>query len=491
MKWVKNLKNKSKKVDMIFWGEILVIAAMIIPVLLVSLHALPAEDDFFKAYVMKLKVDENQSYFQSAFNQAKGLYNTVGGYVFANFLSYFFSPLLRGGVKAVQGTAFIINLFFYFSLCFFVINVLISICNVKNKRVTFAICILILFAFTNDYNNSQVLTWYCVLVEYVLLVAGALWGIYFFLKALQSGKKAYALAAALIGFLMSGGALNVTALNCGMYLVVGIIGFWIYKQRRTAVICFVSALAGGIINAVAPGNFNRHDSMSNTYSIGGAIKSAVFHTWSRTQYLLIYTPFILLVVVVFLLALKYINFKRGKYLNPILILGAVFLGVIVVNFPVCLGYNGGSFPQRCVWVEDCWICLGIFSWAIYLSAWIKNYYGEITLRRDVILCIVISGLFFCCNLGAVSSLDSLPVVEMTKQLASGEIKEYSEYWEGVFEEIESTDCKEVVIYRDEIMRNEFVHYPGIDGHIDNWINSAAAHYYDKDWICIMTERPEQ
>lgn len=482
--------KKFCKVDKIIVCEIIIISIFILPILILSTYSVPAADDFFKAYVMRLNIEEGKSYVRSAFERILNIYESSGGYIFANFLSHFFSPMVRGGIWALRVVVCIVNTFFWISLCLFVRFSMINSCKVYSERKILLACILVVLALTNNDINSEVMTWYCVVVEYVLLVAGMLWGILFFIKALQKEKNIYVVLASLIGFFISGGALNVTALNCVLYLAVGTAGFIVYNKRKISIICFCSALTGGLINVASPGNYIRHDAISGSYSIGEALKTAAFLGWSRIQYLMFETPFVLLLVVFFILMLRHNeNSKREKrkyLINPVWLVCVVFLSVVVVNFPVCLGYGSGIFPDRCVWVEDCCIYLGTFSWTAYLAGWIQNRYRDgIVLRKDTLLCIIISSILFFCNLGNVRDLDGYPIIQIVKQLTNGQAAEFKEYWDGVFEEIESTDYGEVVIYRDEIKTNPFIYGPGIDSHIDNWINSAAAHFYGKDWICIL------
>lgn len=319
-----NIYKKACKADKIIMGEIIVISTMILPILFISAYSVPAADDFFKAYVMRLNIEAGNSYLWAALIKVTDLYQNNGGYFFANFLSYFFSPLVRGGIEALRATVFIINCFFWFSVCFFTCFVMKRICKIDSKRRILFVCILALFAMTNNDNHREVMTWYCVVVEYVLLVAGMLWGIIFFIKAIQGERKIFAVMASLIGFLMSGGALNITALNCIIYLAVGIVGFTIYNKRKISVICFCSALAGGIINAASPGNFIRHDTISGEYLIGAALKTAALNVWSRAQYLMFETPLILLLVALFILVLGYIDkgerIEKRK-LNPVVFSG--------------------------------------------------------------------------------------------------------------------------------------------------------------------------
>lgn len=482
------VSDKIRKADWIVVSEIVIIGFIILPILLVSLYALPVADDFSNAYSVKIKIADNHSYIKTALSCVIYYYTRVSGYYFTLFLNYFFSPFLRGGISALRAVVFAINLFFYFSLYCLVSELLGLVCKIRNRRVTFAIYILVLFAFINNYSNPEIGTWYCVMVGYVLAVAIMFWGIVFFLRAMQCGKRLYAVLALLLGFLVSGASLNVTALNCMLYLIISYLGFTIWNKKKVAVICFAAALLGGVINAVAPGNFIRHDSVSSSYSIGSSLRLSVSLCLSRFQYLLSHSLFAILLIALFVIALTFIDYTEWrKMFNPLFVLCVVLIGVTVINFPVCLGTGNSMLSERCKWVQDCGIYIGMFCMMIYLAGWLKNKYGKIEIRRDILLCISISCILFVCNLGTVRGYDSYFTVQAIKQLTNGKISEYSKYWESVLAEIESSEDKEVIVYREKMEKNQFISDPRIDSAEGNWVNSAVALYYGKDRVRLVAE----
>lgn len=355
-----------------------------------------------------------------------------------------------------------------------------------DRRKQLLIYIIVLISLTNNYNNVETWTWYCVLIGYVFVVACIFWGVSFFIQAIRYDKIYYIIAASVIGFLASGASLNVTALNCGLYLLIGIIGLWAYNKKKVSIICFSSALAGGIINAAAPGNFIRHDITTTSYSIVGSLEAAAMLGISRVQTLLTYSPFVLLLIIFFLFSLKNINnAERRCKLHPSIILLITFAGITIVNFPVCLGYETTSLPYRCIWVEDCTIYIGMFAWSGYLAGWIKGRSGGFEIHKECCLCIALSCLLFFCSLGNVRSMKSYPTFQMMRQLLNGELEEYAEFWEEIFREIEISDDGNVVVYREAMKENDFITSPGMWGDKGNWINRSIASYYGKDSAYIV------
>lgn len=479
MKWL-------RKIDWILMIELAAVCIIVIPILIVSFYAIPSADDFGNSVTIRKSLLQHSSYFGAALSEVIWYYKNISGYFFGAFLDFYISPLLRGGITALRWTVFFCNLFFYSSLYFLIDELLRFFYEIRDKRVSLLTYILMLFAFVNNEYNSEMITWYCALIGYVAVVACMFWGVIFFLKALQSNRKTYVILSSSLGFLVSGGSLNVTALNCGIYLLIAYVGGWVYRKKMTAIICFASALAGGIINVIAPGNYLRHS--TDSYPVLSALSLANYHEMQQLQKLLFGSPFIMLLCIFFILCLKSIHHPRAVnsgYL--ILFAGVIYLGIIAVNFPVCLGYIVSYFPERCVWVENCVIYFGSFSWVACLAEWLKSKYADLEIRKDTLVCIFISLVLYGCNFSATRDISDYPTIKMIQQLVSGKIADYTRFWENILEEIEHSKEDEVIIYRDEIWIHEFVLWPDITSDKDHYTNQWVADYYGKNSVFMTTE----
>lgn len=239
------MKNQNIKIDWILMGEIVSICVILIPIFILSFYAIPAADDFSMSNKITASMAEGYSHIGASLHMTIVYYKYFGGYFFALFANWLVSPLLRGGINALRITVFAINLFFYLSLYVFVKNLLKIFFEAENLKVKLLLYFLVLFAITNNYNNSETWTWYCVSIAYVFLIGCMFWGIIFFIKAVKCEKALYIIGAAVIGFLVSGGSLIVTALNCGIYLLIGFWAVYVYNKKKVAIICFCNALGGG------------------------------------------------------------------------------------------------------------------------------------------------------------------------------------------------------------------------------------------------------
>ncbi|RKJ46728.1 hypothetical protein D7X98_00010 [bacterium 1XD8-76] len=483
MKKQVKIKKWLQGIDGMIILEIVAVCIMLIPVFIISFYTIPSADDFVNSVTIRTSMQNHRFYISAAISEVIYYYKNVSGYFFGAFLNFYISPLLRGGMGALRLTVFLLNLYFFVSLYFFINEFLRFFYNIRSLKVILFVYTLVLFIFINCKYNSEMTSWYCTMIGYIFIVACTFWGIIFFLKAIQSGEIKYAVLSSAVGFLASGGSLNLTALNCGMYLLVAYFGYKAYQKKKISTICFVSALAGAIINAVAPGNFIRHG--VDSYPVFRALYVANYHVKQEMQELMFHSPFILLLCIFFVLMLKTIHNPRNiKGRSLIIFAGIIMLGAAVVNFPVCLGYIESYFPDRCVWVQNCVIYLGAFAWTACLAEWVKGKFYDLEIKKDVMICICISFLLYGCNLCVIRDPSDYPTLDMIKQIASGEIAGYVDYWEGVLQEIEYSEESEVVVTREEIRSNTFIRDPDLSFDKDYEMNVGIARYYGKDSVYI-------
>lgn len=79
--------------------EMVVICIIVLPILAVSLHALPAADDFSNTNRMGMLLAEEHSYLKVSLSEVRTYYKSTSGYFFSAFLNFFLSPFLRGGLR--------------------------------------------------------------------------------------------------------------------------------------------------------------------------------------------------------------------------------------------------------------------------------------------------------------------------------------------------------------------------------------------------------
>lgn len=467
----------------IILGSILAITILIVPFLIVSFFTLPYSDDFMTAADMHINSAENSLYFNKAIKATINYYKNWGGFYFATFMNIFLSPFARWGLNGMRIVIFLFQILHYIALYALVYEVVYSIYKSKKQEDILPIYTMVIFTYNNLGIQNEVLTWYTGVVAYVFVVTCMLFGTAFFFRGIRTQKKLAFICATVLFFLASGGALNIVVLNCGVAILAGALGIWIYKEKKSWGI-IGGAFVGGIINAIAPGNFVRHSAITEHYYVGEAVKGALYHVWERWQELMLKTPWMLILLFMFFWAL-YITKPSDKFAfkKPALIIALYFVACVMVDFPVYLGYSN-YYPGRCAWVEDCCIYLGAFVVVFYLAGWMKTHGYELRLNREVAWCISISCILFMCSLGGTKSFDDYPTVQLIKQLTNGEIKDFTGYWEDILNEIENSDDSDVEIDRVQREKNQFIKDPDIYGTKEDYTNTVVAAYYNKESVII-------
>lgn len=475
------MKQLFKKDNLIILFEIMVIGVILFPIIYTSMYAIPAYDDFCTAVIWKRILDGDSGVIMGVLKQIYTYYTEKGGYLFTLAISTFIQPYMWGGLTALRLAIVLINLVFYYSLWFFVSALLRNIYRINDKKILLGIYLLMILPFAvNNYYNDEIISWYTDMCCYVLVVACIFFGIGFLIKGICQNKGKWIVLACMFSVLSSGGALNIAALNCGAFLLILMWGG--AKKRKRIFPCFACAFLGTIVNLLAPGNYVRHASIASDYSVTTAFIMAVGEGIDRLRFLFCSTPFVILVISIFIFSYKFIKDDFDyAYPYPLGLCVTIFIGIIIVNFPVLFGY-AGAFPKRSIWIEDCVIYLGSFALAWYFAGWLKRQSWKPELRKDAALCIAVSCFLGFCSLGG-ESIEQ--IYRANVRIAKGDIRKFTLYWEDVLYEIEHSEKANVVITRETEPELEGLYDLGLIERTESWVNIAVAEYFDKESVSFV------
>lgn len=465
-------------------GIIFVIILLVVPYIVLSFFSLPYSDDFLTAADMHNNFTNSNSYLGKALKTTYEYYKNWGGFYFATFINIYLSPFARWGLNGMRAVIAFFQILHYIALYVLLRETLYTLFHDKKLEHLLPLYAMIVFVYGNFDIQNEVLTWYTGVVAYVFVITCMLFGAALCFRGIRTQKKVYFWLATFLFFLTGGGALNVVVLNCGVAILITIFGIGVYKSKECWKIA-AGAVTGGIINAMAPGNFVRHSSIADQFYIGAAMKSTLYHVWTRQQELWFTTPWALILLICFLLALYIIKpSERFQYRAPLLIVILYLIACVMVDFPVWLGY-GKWYPGRCAWVENCCIYLGAFVTVFYLAGWVKSSKGDaFILKKETIWCLSVSGVLFLCALGGNKTLDDYPTVQLIKQLTGGELEEYASFWEDILSEIENSQDDDVEVERIRQEKNQFIKDPDIYGTKEDYTNATVAAYYNKNSVII-------
>ena len=475
---------------------ILLSGVIIIPIIVFAANSIPAVDDFANASTLRDEyLSKNASMFFASLKMTGDYYVKIGGYYFSLFLNLFSTPLLRGGVTGVRIFNVLAYIFYFISLFFLVSAFKNNVLKNKTKSVTWPIFLIILCMTVNSQLNSEIYTWYCVIVAYIIPISFLFisCGLYF---CGTSKHKKYYIISGILTFLVSGSSLNVTALNCGVFFVLGLYTFKEYNEKKYNVIVFMFAMIGAIINVLSPGNFTRRGKAVDNFEIFEALKGTFVVSLESVIDRLIKSPFLLCSILLLLIFLFYADYGNSnmKCRHPFLMLPVILLGVMIVNFPVVLGYSNKAviaYHGRTFFVQDLALYFLAISWIYYFSAWINLKFGRITIKKEGIalffICIILYCQCFISNIG----IRNFTTGRMIAEIFYGDLKVAVKYEETVLYEIMTSETEEAIITVDlPIGESEILKRSGITTDSESWINKVIANYYNKTDIIFYKEEKE-
>lgn len=470
------------------WIFMICCMIMIIPILIYTTYSIPAADDFANGVAVKNLIGTYSSYWKSALVYSAQLYRETSGYYFAAFVNLFCQPFLRAGLLGIRLYAFAVNSIFFISL-FIVIRISLKEFVTENKQIIWVIYTAAVFCLVNNHMNSEIYTWYVVLAAYIFPVTVMFMGISCFILAIKRKKISWMICASVCGFLVSGSSLNVTALNCGIYLLISVAGIYVYSQKKNAIIPFVCAFAGGVINTLSPGNFSRHDSVASAdYTLIQSVKDTIVVVGRKFTDLFFRTPFLVIAIIVLIFILSKVKFeydKKIKFTHPFWVAAAFICGVFVVDYPVCLGYATRDLPDRTVYIQDIAIYILFFIWLFYFAGFIKKKWPDFCLKKEQIIPVLISCLLFVCVLFNLKGVDDWTTTFMIKSIVNGSAKEYAVYEEDILKEIENSRESDIIITREYNAVHPIIKSIGLTVDTANWVNQAVSNFYNKKSVTVV------
>ena len=457
---------------------VLMVAIVLLPILVYSIHSIPAADDYSNAVAISAYWNTYSNSFFAALMRDVDLYKSLGGYYFASFLNVFFVPFLRFGITGLRVFNFIVNGFFAVSLYYFVDKFACDLLKTK-KNITWLIFAIIETMLVNTYMNTEIYTWYCVLVAYILPMSLMLiaFGKYF---SFVMGKTKRFISISVIAFLVSGSSLNIVALNCLFYLILGVYGFVYFKKKKESIIIFCSSFLGALVNVVAPGNFARRDTISENYNIFASVKDDILLTVDSCISLFTSPVFIISFVIILITILNTVDFADLKidFKYPIIALVCVPTGVLIVNFPVVFGYGTEWTTDRCIFVQNLTLTILMLLWTVYFAGFINKRMGEIQFdnKSKIVLCLVFS-LSLCNFFNCKGGMDNFTTTYMWKHIMSGRMEEFVNYEEGIISAMENSKNEDVIFPLPQFSKDIFVKDIGIQEDPDWWVNDAVSRFY--------------
>lgn len=297
-----------------------------------------------------------------------------------------------------------------------------------------------------------------------------------------------ALVVVVLECIAAGGTLQITAIMCWCSLLFMIWTFYSKSPKIYSLILFASSLTFALVNVAAPGHRVRNDGYEQISLIKAIIYTVICVLKELRQLFTTswfpYAMFVLFIVLFFI-----INPVKGKlYLNPVIVLLAGLGCIFISTFPVCYGYSSSELASRGYEIMDMLI---VVAFVLFLCSLVNIFKcHEFVPGKETMFTLIAVFVLILSTIGFRNiEVSQIPVVQCVAGLASGEVREYSNYWRNVLNTVRHSDESEVIITVDSEHMNKECMIDRVMFQTDetNWVNNAAALYYGKTSIRLVVE----
>ena len=463
------------------------IAVVVLPVIAACGYTYLCEDDFsFEGAARDLVLNYGNIYVGAAHRMAE-YYKTNQGTFLFNYLMSALMMYSRGGLPLFHLFMIIVSAAFFLSL-FHLIRIIAKDITAA-MGIFLALCVTF-FGMINTYAGREVFLWYTGMLNFLVEFTLSLLAVSFSILYIRTSRMRYAVAGMILGFFASGGALNVTASNVGWLLAVLILTFPAVRDKKLSTLPFAGAFTGAMINAVAPGNFNRLGGEVAPLYVG--LKNTFLACLSDEKYLLGSWVFWAAMIAVFLICV---------YMKTDVISGGVNAAtVVVVLAGTCLVRFFTMFPLAYANNADHVLKLGMRMMSSYEIVAKMSYVLFTAVLAQWMRKILEKKVYYVALGAAAIGLLTLAITfpatkeqvkeSMTGSLLSdfrnGSIRESYTAREYVITSLElAEDGTDVVIYVPEFRLAESMYGMGLGGEPQDWVNISAAGLFRLNSVSVV------
>lgn len=181
-------------------------------------------------------------------------------------------------------------------------------------------------------------------------------------------SKPWAVLAVISAFLGAGGTLQITGGICCILLAILLVKVLQRFAKISDWVIFGASFLGALINVAAPGNYVRRNSVDPTGFHPGIALPFIIQ-WGNDVWTTMLTHPLTpaLLAGIFVLGFHLHERIRPHSWKLGLLLLACVAAPYISAFPVCLGYGGGYFPNRCLWAATVLATLALLTAAFVLG----------------------------------------------------------------------------------------------------------------------------
>jgi len=428
------------------WNKVwcYILAGLIsIPHILLAGYSVPGVDDFSCINAVEI-YRANHTYLVSAILYTRDTYLTWQG--------TYTGELLMGLEPSVRDSYTLLRLILILSVVLFVAGTLFLSFTIASRffglsrNLSWTIALIAEFISFNISASGELFSWYTGASVYTFPIIAYLFALSFSILSYYEGKRLYAVLAALLGFIGSGGSLMVVGFGCASFMVLVLIYAYVIKPKKSnckrfisLVVPFLITVIGALICVAAPGNYIRQGgSMHIPQSFFYSGVNIITHVCFMIMHYLLPVCMVICFVIGFV-AVRRVITKETIFLG---VLGFCFITTAAV-FPVILGYDSYCFEaytnsDRVLYFADYIICLLSLILALILGSFVRSVlqkYDFDVKKLSVKTMPVIIIVFMLLSNGIVQNFLNGMTMKTLDDLMNRRIQIVSSSYEDIYNEI--------------------------------------------------------
>lgn len=437
---------------------LLLLTVIVLPFVIVATRALPAADDFaaWSGYEGNTVVYTWERMI-SIYHTWQGTYSGV---------------LLQGIPVYILGGLYWVRVLSVCSVIFLVLSIGFSVYSFGRKKwnftVTLVVWLVVVAYMLNNQFPQEVFWWWTGIAIYTIPLS--LTFVTVGIGELDTNNIIIRILGAIAAIIAAGGGLDITAFLCA-FLLISICfryekdclrnGHFLYRG-----VVFAVAFFGGILNALAPGNFERarlFRQPGEKLDYLNAVLETIHHAnvelkvGIKTGVL----PFVFVVILV--LVYKKISEQGSSQVNMslvrVLLLDiACYLGIVITQYPVILGMGAQmAMPGHCQFVEDISVIVFFIVGVYYTCKW---FFAHAKIELITPIRIGFLALAFACMVILPKDSEWMAGV-LYKGIADGSVFETTKAWENALDELESEKSSGKDLYLEVDLEKQQYWYPSL------------------------------
>lgn len=453
-----------------------------IPIIATTLFAVPSADDF--SHIVNYKSCNGNVLIFPWYTMYKTYMTWQGSYLsnlLAGIPTFYF-----GGVALLRAELVLVALLLFLVMYLTIWVVVRSLSEESNNtNIVIVLACGLFFLVFYKMELQEVLLWRTVSITYTFPLILTLASIVVWCLARGKSTRKRLIFVGILAFLAAGGVLQISGLLCSltfMLIVVEVINKHIHKET---IILFFTSLIGSLINVIAPGNYVRRSTISDDFNVLSNLKKTIIFTnQSMFRDGLIY-PFILVLAIVFVISFSHSKDWTDNKATILFIAIYAFLGPIITNFPVVLGYNGNGFPGRCKFILNVSLVLYgfIFAYALgYYSKWI----AKIEFSKSSLIIILVSAMMINTSVLSIDYWYGMVPIKVAHHILNGDYNQTAIREMNYIRTLKESEESEIVFVQSYPPEGYWcdIKTIGLEEDPDNWVNKAIANLYGKKSVRI-------